>query len=115
MNATEGIQYLKAKPAAMPVFCILASDPDGARTVRHWACLRMNRPDPKGKIDEALRVAGAMDAWRTRNDVLDDICMDGWSIVPVVEDAYRLACTWCGAFICGALFTLAVFAVWATR
>ena len=51
-----------------PVFVLRAKDPVAAMTVRHWATMS-GGIHQSGKIDEARRLADAMEAWRHQRDV----------------------------------------------
>lgn len=46
-----------------PLFVLRGKDPVGAATVRHWATMAEGIHEP-AKIQEALKLADQMDAWR---------------------------------------------------
>jgi hypothetical protein len=57
-----------------PIFTLLARDPSAPDLVREWAFQRgllitagLKPESDRAKVDEALRCAGAMDAWRRDN------------------------------------------------
>lgn len=105
MNAIEAIHYLKSKPPGMPVFCLLAKDPDAAKTVRDWAARHASRPYADGeKVAGAMRIASAMEDWR----IVHRFDIEGWSIMPLLRG-------WTGGLFCGSAITLAVFCLWVTK
>ena len=55
------------KPAAdEPIFVLRAKDALAAMTVRHWATMAEGEHEAD-KLDEARKLADAMDDWRMRN------------------------------------------------
>jgi hypothetical protein len=49
-----------------PVFVLRAKDALAAQTVRHWATMAHDEHEP-AKLQEALKLADEMDAWRRKN------------------------------------------------
>jgi hypothetical protein len=58
--------YAKAAPDE-EMFVLLASDEFAPALVREWASRRFRGPADLEKIQEALRVADAMERWRAAN------------------------------------------------
>lgn len=54
---------LNKAAANEPLFVLRGKDPVGAATVRHWATMAEGIHEPE-KIQEALKLADQMDAWR---------------------------------------------------
>lgn len=101
MNAAEAIQYLKSKPRGMPVFPLLASDPDAPKTVRDWAARYSRRPNADGhKVEGAMQVAYDMEDWKTDHRFDDG----GWSIMPMLQ-------SWPSGYICGSVLTVIAFVI----
>lgn len=68
--------YENAEPDE-PMFVLLARDRHASDVVREWVAWRAieGRTD-QAKLDEAMRCAAAMDAWRERREGTDDVEID---------------------------------------
>lgn len=55
--------YANAKPDE-PMFILLARDPQAPTLVRLWAASRVTAEGCTDKVEEALRLADAMDDWK---------------------------------------------------
>lgn len=50
-----------------PIFTLRAHDQTAPETVRRWAITAKELGSPAEKVDEALRIANAMEAWQVHN------------------------------------------------
>lgn len=58
---------LNKAAADEPVFVLRAKDPMAAMTIRHWVTMSSNGVQEAAKLEEAMKAADGMDAWRSRN------------------------------------------------